>query len=116
MNINPIQSFSYAPVTMRNNQLQKINSKPNFKGHIDTSINHYDELGAKIRSINIKAINEKLDDLRFALEITKGKKARKVLEEQIENLECERQDKLDEIKALWAERDEIFNLNGWGEE
>jgi len=116
MNINPIQSFNYSPATMRNNQLQKVNSKPTFKAHIDTSIKHYDELGAKIRSIKLDSIKEKLENLRFKLEITRGAKARSALEEQIEDLELDLQYKLDKIKELWAERDEIFNLNGWGEE
>lgn len=116
MNINPIQSFNYSPAAMRNNQLQKVNSKPNFKGHINTSIEHYEALGEKARNINFDSIEKKLKDLRFKLEMTGDEKVRVTLKKQIENLEYERQEKLDKIKSIFKEMDEIFYLNGWGSE
>ena len=96
--------------------IQKSNSQSTFKGHINTSIEHYEALGEKARNINFDSIEKKLKDLRFKLEITENEKTRATLKKQIENLEYELQEKLDEIKSIFNEREKIFYLNGWGSE
>ena len=115
MKIYALQTNNYKSIAMRNNQLQKVNSQPNFKGGINHSIEHYKGLGKRLRNIAEEetSIKEKLKDLKFELEITRDNKARKILEEQIEDLELDLDIINDRASAIADERNKICHINGW---
>ena len=115
MKIYALQTNNYKSIAMRNNSLQKVNSQPNFKGGINHSIEHYDKLGKRLRNIAEEEtpIKEKLKDLKFELEITRDNKARKILEEQIEDLELDLDIINDRAFAVADEREKICDINGW---
>lgn len=106
MLIQPIQAYNNYKI-----RLQRVN----FKGGINHSIEHYNDLGKRLSNLaeGETTIKEKLKDLKFELEITRDIKARKILEEQIEDLELDLDIFNDRAFAIADERNKICHINGW---